>query len=401
MTQFTPAAAMSAFVPLKVAIDGSAPFDSSSFITGTSPDCAARMNAVWPVTSTHSSDPSVSRYRRAGGNSLTRALTSTPRSRSVAMTSSAGLAIDAVLVGGRPAAHREIAGIDGGPERRAPPPVGAPQIGVAIEEQLRDGELPVRQRHDERRDAVRIGHVDVGARLDEERRRVHLSVARGKEQRRHAAWRRLLLALRRHAAADDAHAVRAAAGAGRTGGRLLAGARARVHVGAACQQALHDGGVVSSRGPHERGMRSPALTGAPRSSSRSTASTLPARTAAISSVSPEASVVLTSAPASSSRRRIAALPCSAATYTGVTPSPLATVDVRTGAKQRIDCVEVFGAHGPVQRRGSVAGARVDVVSLPQQRADRRHVAGGCGAHERVVGGGGWRREAAAGAWPSR
>ena len=55
------AAAMSAVVPLKVVIFGSAPFASSSFITATSPDCAARMNAVWPVKSTHSSDASGSR----------------------------------------------------------------------------------------------------------------------------------------------------------------------------------------------------------------------------------------------------------------------------------------------------------------------------------------------------
>ena len=66
--------------------------------------------------------------------------------------------------------------------------------------------------------------------------------------------------------------------------------------------------------------------------------------------------------------------------------------VRTGAKQRIDRVEVFGAHGPVQRRRTIGRARVDVVPLPQQRADCRHVAGGGGADKRIVSGGGVRRE---------
>ena len=43
---------------LKVAIFGSAPFASSSRIASRSADCAARVNAVWPVMSTHSSEPS-------------------------------------------------------------------------------------------------------------------------------------------------------------------------------------------------------------------------------------------------------------------------------------------------------------------------------------------------------
>ena len=47
-----------ALVPLNVVIFGSAPAASSRFITGTSPAWAARMNAVWPVKSTHSSDAS-------------------------------------------------------------------------------------------------------------------------------------------------------------------------------------------------------------------------------------------------------------------------------------------------------------------------------------------------------
>ena len=73
------------------------------------------------------------------------------------MTSNAAWRSTPFSSAGAPLRTGKIAGIDSGPERRASPPVGAPRVGVAIEEQLRDGELPVRERHDERSDAVRIG----------------------------------------------------------------------------------------------------------------------------------------------------------------------------------------------------------------------------------------------------
>ena len=69
------------------------------------------------------------------------------------------------------------------------------------------------------------------------RGRVQRPVARGEEQRRHPAGRRLLFALRRHTAADDADAVRAAAGARRPGRRLLADARGASTVAAASRAA--------------------------------------------------------------------------------------------------------------------------------------------------------------------
>ena len=102
-------------------------------------------------------------------------------------------------------------------------------------------------------------------------RRVERAVARGEQQRRHAAGRRQLLALRRHAAADDADAVRAAAGAGRTRRRLGADARARLDRRAAREQQLHDRRRCSVRTAHISAVwpscGSAALTSAPASTS--------------------------------------------------------------------------------------------------------------------------------------
>ena len=52
-TQPMPADAVSAVSPLAVAIFGSAPCLSSSFISSVSLDCAARMNGVAPSSKNH------------------------------------------------------------------------------------------------------------------------------------------------------------------------------------------------------------------------------------------------------------------------------------------------------------------------------------------------------------
>ena len=49
---------MSGVVPANVAMVGSAPCSSNRRMTVTSPASAARRNGVWPVKSTHDSEPS-------------------------------------------------------------------------------------------------------------------------------------------------------------------------------------------------------------------------------------------------------------------------------------------------------------------------------------------------------
>ena len=66
-------------------------------MTVTSPASAARRNGVWPVKSTHESEPKRRMKRRSGGYSRVRALGSAPRvSRSVISSSARG-AVDAVV----------------------------------------------------------------------------------------------------------------------------------------------------------------------------------------------------------------------------------------------------------------------------------------------------------------
>src|ERR1019366_5270946 len=59
---------------------GSAPFSSSSFISATSPDRAARRKGVWPVKSTHERSPRPKRNLLVGGTSAVRAFGLAPLS---------------------------------------------------------------------------------------------------------------------------------------------------------------------------------------------------------------------------------------------------------------------------------------------------------------------------------
>ena len=161
----------------------------------------------------------------AGGNSLTRALTSAPfvdQRRDQPQRRRRDRRRSRVA----PLSQIEVADVDRRPERRPAPPVGGVRtprrastsncataswpLVIAIS----SGVMPLGS-----------ARVHVGAGLDQHARGLEPAVARGEQQRRHAAGRRQLLALRRHAAADDADAVRAAAGAGRPDGGLRAPVR--------------------------------------------------------------------------------------------------------------------------------------------------------------------------------
>ena len=200
--------------------------------------------------------------------------------------------------------------------------------------------------------------VQIGPGVDERARGGGRAVARRKEQRRHATGRRLLLALRRHAAADDADAVRAAAGAWRTRRRLGAHARPRLDRGAAFDEQLDGGAVVGPCRPHQRGVTELRFRGVDlragvdqqtdrldvAGTDRRHQQRLPRRRPASSAF----------APASSRRRTMAGLPCSAAIESGVTRKALATVAVARARRSSSDRGLVIGPHGPMQRRGAVA-----------------------------------------------
>ncbi len=153
---------------------GSAPCSSSRRMTSTSPAAAARKNGVWPVRSTHDTEPTTTRMkRRSCGNSRVRAFGSAPvfeqpldqRERLVAHA-----AVVAV------AAELEVAHVDGRPERRLAVPVHRRStFAPASSKQLRDLQMIARARAvhakdarvddriEQRRDAVAVGELEARA----------------------------------------------------------------------------------------------------------------------------------------------------------------------------------------------------------------------------------------------
>ena len=172
-------------------------------------------------------------------------------------------------------------------------------------------------------------------------RRLEPAVARGVQQRRHAAGNQIARPAIGQAAADDADAVAEA------GHRVRQDPRRRRARFASCaltsraalEQQLDDVGMVLADGHHQRGLLERRIASRRRRrrdrAAAATASTLPTRAAVISAVSPVGSAALASAPASSSRR------------------DHRRVAVRARERQRRDAVAVrrFGRR---RRRGSAA-----------------------------------------------
>jgi hypothetical protein len=242
--------------------------------------------------------------------------------------------------------------------------------------------------HQQRRDAVRVGLVHVRAGLDQEPRGVEEPVARRKQQRRHAARRRQLLALRRHAAANDAHAVRPAARPRRPRRGLGSHARRRIHRGAGGQQRAHDLGVDQPRRPAERGLRHVRIGSIHL---RTALEQEPHRVGALGahggheqSVARDVGSVDVGLGVEQPgehggvavlRRHVDRLD----------PERVGHTDPRAGANQRVNGREVVSTHRPVQRRGAIRASSVDVVPRLQKGPNRDAVTRGGGADERVVG----------------
>ena len=129
-----------------------------------------------------------------------------------------------------------------------------------------------------------------------------------------------------------------------------------------------------------------ALTSTPRGSSSSTTSRLPARAAAISTVSPLGFTAWGSAPASSSVAARVVLPFLAASDRRRLAVLVGRVGVGARAEQHAGRFGVVVVDGPQQCGGAVRMACVDVEALVQQGADGgRLVASGGIDQPRVVG----------------
>ena len=159
----------------------------------------------------------------------------------------------------------EIADVDGGPERRLAVPVRGVDVGAALDEITRDGEMlharrraarhcdaRVQDRVQERRHAVGVGELEIGARLDEQLRDGEIAAPRRVEQRRLRARHRRPHAVLGPAAADDADAFRARVVARAAERGHGAGARRAIDVGACGEQQPRDVGMAFARRDHER-----------------------------------------------------------------------------------------------------------------------------------------------------
>ena len=110
---------------------------------------------------------------------------------------------------------------------------------------------------------------------------------------------------------------------------------------------------------------------APRSSRSRTASTLPARDAAINGVSPARSTSFASAPASRSARIIGASPLVEASASGVETDPVGQLRIGASIDEQLCGLDVARTDEPVERWGAVGTWRVHVHFLRQEGPNRR------------------------------
>ena len=217
---------------------------------------------------------------------------------------------------------------------------------------------------------------------------VEQSVARREVERRQATRRRQLFALRWHAAADDAHAVRSATGTWRTRGRLRAHTRAGLDRCAAREQELRDRGAVLSDRPHQRGVTQVGFRGIHlRASIEEHGHRIDIARAHCRHQQGVA-------------RRVGAVGVGARLEQPPQHGGVAVLggdvdrrdaeDVgrrhfRARANQRIHRLDIVRPHAPVQRGRAVRSGSVDVVALFHQRPNRGHVPRGRRAHEGALG----------------
>ena len=234
--------------------------------------------------------------------------------------------------------------------------------------------------------------VHVGARLDEQLRRRHAD--RRARQRAAASCRRASAAARPAAARRCGRCPRRANHRPHRADAPSGFAPTRVRASTSAPRASRRfmiAGVVAPRRPHERGVPQFGIAGvdrAPRSSSRSHRVGIPgAHGGHQQCVAGGIGGVHIGAGVEQPRkdRRVALF---GRDVDRRDAERVGDGDVRAGAKQRVNGVEVFGAHRPVQRRRAVASAARRRRAPAAAACGPSPVAGGRRAHERIVSGGG-------------
>ena len=171
-----PAATCSGVTPSSVAIFGSAPRASSSFISSMSPDCDARRNAVAPFSSSHWLVKTV----RVSVLSFTRALTLAPLS----MQQLDELQVIHVALADGIVAVLDVAVVGGQVQRHPAALVGQVRIGAVLEQIRAELVVAVLRRHQQRAPAVAGRLVDVGAGCEQHLHRLEVVGARRIDERR-------------------------------------------------------------------------------------------------------------------------------------------------------------------------------------------------------------------------
>ena len=308
--------------------------------------------------------------------------------------------------------------VDRAVERRRAVLGGERRIGAPPEQILREIELAVDRRDEQRARAIARAHlVDVGAGVEQRAHRFEMSLARGEEQRRDAALRGHEL-VELIVAVDAGNLPAAAAASGRSVAaalRLLPGRRRialrelaerrriaaqrheigdlrrRLEIGAVVRQHLEHRGAIGRRGKHHRRQaaqrfrrvhvgaagdeRRDGSRVAGRGGEHQRRRTVRRRSVDVGAGLEQRLEHLRAAvPRREQQRRVCA-------------DARRRLDVRAGVEQRLHEVGVVLHGGPVERRHAVALRRVDVGRLLQQRLDAVAVA----LHRRVGDGRARRR----------
>ena len=241
----------------------------------------------------------------------------------------------------RPAAARHRVEVHRGIQRRAAPPVPLVRIRARLDQIRARSKWPLSDRHEQRRDAVRVARLMSAPPCNERARALDAAFARRVQQRREAAGRPVL---RRGSAV--------------TWRCQSLTARARVRRPRRAARAADHRGLALRGRPHQRRLPAPLLAridlrAVLRAAARA-ASTLPVRATIISAVWPSAfgrldvGARLRAAPRSSPRRRRSRLPTSAWRRSRSPRSTSAPAVI-----SRFDELELVVVDGPVQRRRAV------------------------------------------------
>ncbi len=148
----------------------------------------------------------------------------------------------------------DVAQIDGRPKRGLAVPVRGFDIRAPVDQQTRHRNLVVQDRHDERRNAIRIRLLDIRAGAQQELHRIEMTFARRVQQRSLRSGDRIPRATLRPSAAHDPGTLGARVRPRRTELRRLPRARLGIHISAMGYKQLGHVRVTATRGEHQCGL---------------------------------------------------------------------------------------------------------------------------------------------------